>query len=193
MNRRGNLITENLIGLLISLVAVGFLIILMIRIFSPTLTIPELTAKNYLEALEVSLKEAKETGSSDFLMYSSEPNPYLLVYFGEGYSFDKEVEIGGFKLVLQPKQAKKENLCVCYFDGEESEFAINYEKDFLCNYCVQKKVESFRDPVVFSSGNNIVIVYNENSRTYSINAEEDLYLVFEKLLNSIEGSVENEE
>lgn len=189
MSKRGNVEIKEIIEVLIAVVAVGFLIVLMVRIFSPTLTVPELTAKNYLESLETSLNEAKKTGSSEFFMYSSEPNPYFLVYFGEGYSFDTfvvfdnmcssiEGQVSQVTFNINPDKAKKNNLCICYIDSEDSITKYSGALNISCNFCIQEassfgdinmnseNVKSLEETYAIISGNVIDVAYSEDEKFY---------------------------
>ena len=181
MNKRGDVLTDNLIGVLIAVAAVGFLILLMFKIFSPTQTVPELTAENYLDSLKIALDEAKEAGSSEFLMYSSEPNPYFLVYFGEGYSFNTNLSLGNFcedicfstsecniDVSFQPKKAKSNNLCVCYIDNDQSikNFDISNTLMVYCDSCIQEKINSSFS--VFESSDEAISQLTDKGIIYTV-------------------------
>ena len=148
MNKRGKIEIKEIIEVLLAAACVTLLIILMIRVFSPTISVSELAAKNYLESLEIALDEAKETGSSEFLMYLSEPNPYFLVYFGEGYSFDYDYLAtfwcGGSSTLdvsFKPTKAKKNSLCICHIDSKDSLKNID-DLEVICKYCIQEKIDN---------------------------------------------------
>jgi hypothetical protein len=188
MNKRGKIEIKEIIEVLLAAACVTLLIILMIRVFSPTISVPELAAKNYLESLEIALDEAKETGSSEFLMYSSEPNPYFLVYFGEGYSFDKEFKIGVTRIIFKPQKARKNNLCVCYLEGDYSiENILDLEKGYICKYCIQEEIENSKEFFGYRSGKSLLLKYLPDSKEYQINdlASSNIQENIQKLIEAI--------
>ena len=193
MNKRGeSIIWKETIEVLTAVVAVSLLVVLMIRIFSPTLTVAELTAKNYLDSLKVALDEAKKTGSSEFLMYSSEPNPYFLVYFGEGHSFDKEFKIGVITITFKPEKAKKNNLCICYLEGDYSlDNVLDLEKGYICKSCIQEDL-IYKDFFGYISGEILHINYFSDTREYEIKNISD-YHIQKNLQGLIELIKEREE
>jgi hypothetical protein len=188
MNKRGKIEIKEIIEVLLAAACVTLLIILMIRVFSPTISVSELAAKNYLESLEIALDEAKETGSSEFLMYSSEPNPYFLVYLGEGYSFDKGFKIGVTRIIFKPQKARKNNLCVCYLEGDYSiENILDLEKGYICKYCIQEEIENSKEFFGYRSGKSLLLKYLPDSKEYQINdlASSNIQENIQKLIEAI--------
>ena len=155
--KRGELLDENLIGLILSVAGVFVLMILLFNLFSPTFNKEEKTAESYFESLNKAIVEVEDGGVSNFFMMEDKKSYFYLVYFGNIASFKGDVNIeesAGFdaadnapvdiNVKLNNEYGKRdffsskygENIiCVCY----------QKNKDITCNYCEDLKLAARSD------------------------------------------------
>lgn len=132
--KRGNMVTENAIGLILAVAVTFVLIFLMISLFSPTFNKGKEGAESYFDSLEDAIVEADKYGASSFFMLDMEDEgmEFYLVYFGEAISFaEKDKDRSKAWLLTEEDRVfvrsyGDESLCICYWQGE----------NVLCNDCM---------------------------------------------------------
>lgn len=126
MIKKGEMVTENTIGLILAVAVTFVLILLMISLFSPTFNKGKEGAKSYFDSLEDAISEVDKVGKSSFFMLdlSDEELEFYLVYFSEAFVFAN----GENEFVRSPR---KGSLCICYLQNEKT----------LCNDCMNLKGE----------------------------------------------------
>ena len=157
ISKRGGIVDENAIKVIIAVAVVVLLIYLMVNLFSPSFDKESETAKSYFNMLEESVNIANNGKVGNFFMidYGDESDFYL-VYFGELFSFqdygllddDKEgiisIEEPEVGIVVEIEEDEEENierkfirdvkknennLCICYLKNTK----------ILCDYCMDLK------------------------------------------------------
>ena len=122
MRKRGEMVSENAIGLILAAAATLVLVMLMISLFSPTFNKGKEGAESYFDSLEDAIGEVDDMGRSSFFMldFDNEELEFYLVYFGDAFSFvDGESEF-----VRSPSD---DSLCICYLQGDK----------ILCDDCMR--------------------------------------------------------
>ena len=124
-SKKGGMMDENLIGLILSVAVVFVLIVLLFNLFSPSFDKGDKTAESYFESLEGAIGDADAGGKGDFFMqdYGDDELDFYLVYFGGTVSFGDDG-----KNFTRSKQGEKV-ICVCYLG----------EGNAVCNYCEDSK------------------------------------------------------
>lgn len=150
--KRGNIIFNNLLGLIIAAAGILILISLFFQLINPTYEVKTETLKGYNSILREGLREADDSGMSEisFFVNPHLRNTYFLAYFGEKrvYSdvhYGSNVEDDG-SLLFRTSFTKKDyfadffvyettdsNVCLCYVDTEpvktsEASFEINHSQ-----------------------------------------------------------------
>ena len=112
--KKGEMVTENAIGLILAAAATFVLIFLMISLFTPTFNKGEEGAESYLKSLGAAIDEADVERASTFFMLDMEDEEleFYLVYFGEAFIF---IEDEG-EFVRSPRDGP---LCICYLQNEK--------------------------------------------------------------------------
>lgn len=119
--KKGEMVTENAIGLILAAAATFVLIFLMISLFTPTFNKGEEGAESYFSSLGAAIDEADDERASTFFMLDMEDEEleFYLVYFGEAFIF---IEDEG-EFVRSPRDGP---LCICYLQNEK----------LLCDDCM---------------------------------------------------------
>lgn len=123
--KRGEMVSENAIGLILAVAVTFVLILLLVGLYGGSFNKGEEGAKSYFNSLEDAIDEVDDFGKSDFLMLdlSNEGLKFYLVYFGEAFVFVDKSE-GEFL-----RSDSKKSLCICYLQGEK----------ILCDDCMKLK------------------------------------------------------
>jgi hypothetical protein len=134
ISKRGNMVTENAVGLILAVAASFVLILLMVALFNPTFDKGEEVAESYFGSLEDAISEADKQGASSFFMLDmgDEALEFYLVYFGEVQSFGEDNKERQKALLFMEdnkefvRSPKDGQLCICYWQGDRT----------LCDDCI---------------------------------------------------------
>lgn len=121
--KRGEIVAENAIGLILAAAATFALVTLMVGLgmFGSTFNEGKEGAKSYFDSLKDTIREVDDMGRSSFFMLDldDEKFEFYLVYFGEAFVFVEDEK----EFVRSPREG---SLCVCYWQGDK----------VLCNDCL---------------------------------------------------------
>jgi len=150
-SKRGGIVDENAIGVILAVAAIFLLVFLMINLFSPSFDKEDETAKSYFNMLKESVDVANtvgKVGSFSMIDYGGKESSFYLVYFGGLFSFRDYRLLNGEKpksditdaLIgdgedsvekefIRDVKNNNKNLCICY----------SKENKVLCDYCMDLK------------------------------------------------------
>jgi len=122
--KRGEMVTENAIGLILAAAATFVLILLLVGLYGDSFNKGKEGAESYFDSLKDTIREVDDYGKSSFFMLdlSNEELEFYLVYFGEALLFVR----GDRDFIRSPRDG---SLCICYLQGE----------NILCNDCMDLK------------------------------------------------------
>lgn len=115
MGKRGGLLDEESVKVIIAVAIFASMIYLMVSLFAPVFSEADAVAEAYFDVLETAIKDAP---SSFFIIDNGKEDlDFYLVYFGEAVSFEK---------FLYKKNRGERGLCVCSEDDD----------NVVCRHCV---------------------------------------------------------
>ena len=125
MNKRGALLSEGSVKVIIAVAVVVGMVYLLVSLFSPVFDEADETAKSYFETLERAIEDVGG-GSSFFMLDNGDDDlNFYLVYFGNAVEFREDGK------VFTHKRGKGEYvLCVC----------SENKKVVVCKYCEEMKL-----------------------------------------------------
>jgi hypothetical protein len=162
MKKRGELIIDNVVEMMLAAGVVFLLVVLFVKLFSPTYDVRDDVAKSYFDSFKIAIDEANSFGKSSFFILNDgeSKTEFYLVYFGERVNFlrnDREF--------IHTKKGEND-ICVCYL-----------REDFVvCDHCMDlgKRVEYVS---VDNSKNIVEWVMDEGSRVDIVNSEVDYVFI----------------
>jgi len=124
-NRKGEMVVNNAIGLILAIAVVFLLVYFMVNLFSPSFDESSEIAESYLKSFERAVEEADDMGKGSFFMLDlgDDERKFYLVDFGEAFDFSYD----GKEFVRSPR---KDNVCICYWQDER----------VLCRDCLELEV-----------------------------------------------------
>ena len=148
-SKKGGIVDNNLIGLILSVAIVFVLLVLLFNLFAPSFDKTDKTAESYFETLDRAIKTADGGGIGEFFMMNDGDSKleFYLVYFGSVASFEED------RTFARSKSGDK-IICVCYWRGIGNG---------VCNYCEELKlpVKCDKDVKVVKEGERIIIIKKE--------------------------------
>jgi len=110
LNKKGNLVTDNTVELIIAAAGIVVLIFLLIALYSPTYNENAEAAKSYFGMLNEQLSSADlgVEGSVTFWGPESDDVKFYLAYFGRVSKFEEG------KLIFVTRKRNENTICVCY-------------------------------------------------------------------------------
>jgi len=130
MRKKGELVTEEILELILAAAAVFLLVLLFYNLLSPGFDKTEETSESYFNVLEEQMALAKSGGEGQMVFIGSEKDKrrYAIVYFGEDNLYEEDYSFegtGGYPefavaKFLKWKEGKENTICICSggFDGE---------------------------------------------------------------------------
>lgn len=124
--KKGGLLDENLVGLILAVAMVFVLLVFMFNLFAPSFDKDDKTAESYFKTLSRAVETADSGGGGDFFMMDDGGSEltFYLVYFGDVASFENHN-----RNFARSKQGENV-ICVCYWKGG----------NVVCNYCENLKL-----------------------------------------------------
>ncbi len=149
-NKKGGLLDEESVKLILAVVVFVAMVFLMLKLFSPVFEKEDEGAKSYFEILKKTIGEADMGRNESFIMLDNgdKNSNFYLVYFGEEKSVGKVFEITGGvwyssilskELMFRQKMVGENVICVCF----------EKDKNIVCRYCKNLDL-----PAVFSDYGN---------------------------------------
>ncbi|MBT7706267.1 hypothetical protein HN747_02355, partial [archaeon] len=153
MRKKGEMLTNNLVSLIIAVAFIMILILLIVNYLKPGYDANEEYAKAQLGAIEEKIKEVEGTGDlqEHLIIATPENSKHFLVYFGDGHFTNniiiEEEELAivageastlGTPAVIKtfsyPGNKNEYSLCECYFESDNSEDIRKIEP--ICDPCI---------------------------------------------------------
>lgn len=158
MKKRGELLDENIIKIIIAVVVVALLIYVMGRLLTSSYDRGDEMAKSYFESFKVAIEELNSAESSSFYILKDKEDKldFYLVYFGGKSVFQRTI-LDGWGEFSHDKKGNYD-ICICYWQGSK----------MLCRYCMDMKM-----PVNYNSGSEEEFVMGEGSRIKMIKGGEN--------------------
>lgn len=151
-SKKGELLSNNLIELIVSVAVVFVLVVLLFKLFSPVFDEGDKTAESYFESLGRAVETADSGGEGSFFMMDDGDDKleFYLAYFGSVASFGNDG-----RSFTRSEQGEK-IICVCY----------RKSGNVVCNYCEDLKLsvqggEGEKEGWVIEEGERIVIIKKE--------------------------------
>jgi len=159
IGKRGNLVTDNTVELIIAAAGIVVLIFLLIALYSPTYDENAETAKSYFGMLneQLSSADSRVEGSLTFWGPESKDVKFYLTYFGSLSLFEKE----GMDFITRKRN--ENTICVCYVvknsekaickSCKDLDLPVEYSQSvpWILNPVKQLKVNKVGDKYVFSN------------------------------------------
>jgi len=122
INKKGELLSKEIVQVIMAVVVVGLMIYLMIAIFAPTFDKGDERGESYLKQLKGALQETDKGNEASFFMIDdgvSDLDSYL-VYFGNAISLNRE------DIFFEPSKKSGTNIiCLCAWNKNKA----------VCNHC----------------------------------------------------------
>jgi len=134
INKKGNILTEESVKVILAVAVVALMIWLMIAIFAPSFDKGDEKGESYLEQLKEAIKETDKGGEASFFMIDdgvANLDSYL-VYFGKAIRFEPE-EIS----FISSKKSGINIICLCSLNKGTT----------VCNHCTNLDL-----PATFTDG-----------------------------------------
>ncbi len=171
MRKKGELVIEEVLEIILAAAGVFLLVLLFYNLLSPGFDKTDETAKSYFNILEEQMALAKSGGEGKMFFVGDDKDKlkYFIVYFGDKSSYEYRFEYHGGGPVTRYLPFIKSggavnSICICSGDIG----GLNKAPKFSCNYC-----EDLKSPADYNGGESFAIFVSDEP---TIKFENDKYI-----------------
>lgn len=122
MRKNGEILIDESLKVILSVVVVASMIWLVINLISPVFDKGDEVSKSYFEMINNAIDDSEFGDSSFFILDNGDENlNFYLVYFGSVFEFKKKERV----FVRSPNKKGNNVICMC----------VERKRNILCNYC----------------------------------------------------------